>query len=128
MGTGAGVNTRRYHGLLVASLHPPVDRVVTLARMEETALLPKGEVPLAVNQYPGTLYPEGHRLLTSFRWEGGPVWTWDVDGATLERRVLLIPGEQTVVLRYACTAPLRLRLQPLLAFRDYHALAHRNTA
>ena len=128
MGTVAGVNTRRYHGLLVASLHPPVDRVVTLARMEETALLPKGEVPLAVNQYPGTLYPEGHRLLTSFRWEGGPVWTWDVDGATLERRVLLIPGEQTVVLRYACTAPLRLRLQPLLAFRDYHALAHRNTA
>jgi len=128
MGTVAGVNTRRYHGLLVASLHPLVDRVVTLARMEETALLPKGEVPLAVNQYPGTLYPEGHRLLTSFRWEGGPVWTWDVDGATLERRVLLIPGEQTVVLRYACTAPLRLRLEPLLAFRDYHALAHRNTA
>src|SRR5262245_44431072 len=26
MGTGAGSNPRRYHGLLVASLHPPVER------------------------------------------------------------------------------------------------------
>jgi predicted glycogen debranching enzyme len=128
MGTVAGANTRRYHGLLVASLRPPVQRVVTLARVEETALLAGGELPLAVNQYPGTLYPEGHRRLTSFRWEGGPVWTWDVGGAALERRVLLVPGAQTVVLRYACTAPLRLRLEPLLAFRDYHALAHRNDA
>jgi predicted glycogen debranching enzyme len=128
MGTVAGANTRRYHGLLVASLRPPVQRVVTLARLEETALLPRGELPLAVNQYPGTLYPEGYRQLTSFRWEGGPVWTWDVEGAALERRVLLAPGGQTVVLRYTCTAPLRLRLEPLLAFRDYHGLAHRNDA
>ena len=128
MGTVAGSNTRRYHGLLVASLRPPVDRVVTLARLEETALFPQGAVPLAVNQYPGALYPEGHRQLRAFRWDGGPVWTWAVGRAELERRVLLVPGAQTVVVRYASTAPLRLRLEPLLAFRDYHALSHRHEA
>src|SRR5262249_58900704 len=57
MGTVAGSNTRRYHGLLVASLRPPVDRVVTLARLEETALLPRGEVPLAVDPDPGPPCP-----------------------------------------------------------------------
>ena len=31
-GTVSGANTRRYHGLLVASLHPPVDRFVMLSK------------------------------------------------------------------------------------------------
>src|SRR6266567_490140 len=38
MGTVAGVNTRRYHGLLVASLDPPADRYVMVARVEEEAI------------------------------------------------------------------------------------------
>ncbi|HEY1335773.1 MAG TPA: amylo-alpha-1,6-glucosidase, partial [Myxococcaceae bacterium] len=128
MGTVAGSNTRRYHGLLVASLHPPVARVVTLARLEETALTPAGPVPLSVNQYPDTLHPDGYTRLIRFSLEAGPVWTWSVGGGEVERRVLLVPGQQTVLVRYASSAPVRLRLEPLLAFRDYHALTHRNAA
>ena len=127
MGAVAGSNTRRYHGLLVASLHPPVQRVVTLARLEETVQTPSGAVPLSVNQYPFTLYPDGYLRLARFVFEDGPVWTWSVGGVEIERRVLLVPGEQTVVVRYASSAPVRLRVEPLLAFRDYHALAHRNS-
>ena len=126
MGTVAGSNTRRYHGLLVASLHPPVQRVVTLARLEETVLTSDGAVPLSVNQYPNRLYPDGHTRLVRFALDDGPVWTWSVGGVELERRVLLVPGEQTVVVRYASSAPVRLRIEPLLAFRDYHALTRRN--
>jgi predicted glycogen debranching enzyme len=126
MGTVAGSNTRRYHGLLVASLHPPVQRVVTLARLEETALTVQGDVPLSVNQYPNALYPDGYTRLTRFSLDEGPVWTWSIGGVEIERRVLLVPGEQTVVVRYASSGPVRLRIAPLLAFRDYHALTHRN--
>ncbi len=126
MGTVAGSSTRRYHGLLVASLHPPVQRIVTLARLEETALTPQGAVPLSVNQYPNTLYPDGYTRLVRFSLDDGPVWTWSVGGVEVERRVLLVPGEQTVVVRYASAAPVRLRVQPLFAFRDYHGLTHRN--
>jgi predicted glycogen debranching enzyme len=126
MGTVAGSNTRRYHGLLVASLHPPVQRVLTLARLEETALTAQGDVPLSVNQYPNTLYPDGYTRLARFSLGDGPVWTWSVGGVEIEKSVLLVPGEQTVVLRYASSGPVRLRLEPLLALRDYHALTHRN--
>ncbi|HYS80487.1 MAG TPA: glycogen debranching enzyme N-terminal domain-containing protein, partial [Anaeromyxobacteraceae bacterium] len=35
MGTVAGTNTRRYHGLLVVPLRPPGERHVLLARLEE---------------------------------------------------------------------------------------------
>jgi len=128
MGTVAGSNTRRYHGLLVASLHPPVERVVTLARLEETALTPQGEVALSVNQYPNTLYPDGYMRLARFVLDDGPAWTWSLGTGEVERRVLLVPGQQTVVVRYASSAPVRLRIEPLLAFRDYHALTHRNPA
>ena len=35
--TVAQANTRRYHGLLVASLQPPVERVVMVAKLEVLA-------------------------------------------------------------------------------------------
>jgi predicted glycogen debranching enzyme len=126
MGTVSGANTRRYHGLLVASLHPPVQRVVTLSRLEETVHSSAGEFPLSVNQYPGTLHPDGYRRLTGFRLDPDPVWTWDVGGVRVEKRVRLLPGEQTVLVQYSSSASVRLRIEPLLAFRDYHSLAHRN--
>ena len=42
MGTAAGVNTRRYHGMLVASARPPVGRIVTLNQLfEQLVVQPK---------------------------------------------------------------------------------------
>ncbi len=34
--TVAGLNTRRYHGLLIAATRPPVGRMVLLSKLEET--------------------------------------------------------------------------------------------
>src|SRR5882724_12866494 len=79
MGTVAGTNTRRYHGLLVASLRPPVDRHVLLSRLDEVVSgdgMP--DLPLATNQYPGTLAPPGYAHLIEFRLDPFPTWTFDV--------------------------------------------------
>ncbi len=128
MGTVAGANTRRYHGLLVAALHPPADRVVTLSRLEETVLGPGGETSLSTNQYPGTLYPSGFRLLHAFSLDPFPRWTFQVGDICLERRLFLVRGRQTVVVFYRSDHPVRLRVEPLLAFRDFHSLTHCNSA
>lgn len=40
--TIVGLNTRRYHGLLVAATHPPVGRMVLLSKLEETLILKIG--------------------------------------------------------------------------------------
>jgi predicted glycogen debranching enzyme len=122
----AGTSTRRYHGLLVVPLQPPGDRHVLLARLEESVAAAGGEVALATNQYPGTLHPEGHRHLTDFRLDPFPTWTFQVDGVELEKRLFLVQGEQALVVRYRAARPIRLRLRPFLAFRDYHALAKAN--
>ena len=41
--TVIGLNTRRYHGLLIASLRPPVERFVLLSKLEETLVVAVGE-------------------------------------------------------------------------------------
>ena len=55
--TLAGMNTRRYHGLLVAAMAPPVRRMVLLSRVEETLLCDGREFYLACNEYPGVIWP-----------------------------------------------------------------------
>jgi predicted glycogen debranching enzyme len=126
MGTVAGTSTRRYHGLLVAPLRPPGERHVFLARLEESIVGGGGEIALASNQYPGTLYPEGYRHLSEFRLDPFPIWTYQANGAVLEKRLFLVHGEQTVVVRYRASRPTQLLLRPFLAFRDYHALGRAN--
>ncbi len=126
MGTVSVANTRRYHGLLVATLRPPVDRIVTLARLEETLLEAGRDIPLATNQYPGAVHPKGFELLEEFRLDPCPTWVFRVGEARIERRLFLVAGQQTAVMVYRSDQSVRLRVEPLLAFRDYHALGHRN--
>jgi predicted glycogen debranching enzyme len=128
MGTVAGVATRRYHGLLVGALRPPVDRFVLLSRLEETVHVGDREHPLATVQYPGVVSPEGYRSLESFRVDPFPTWTHAFDGVVVEKRFFLVHGKQTVVLQYRANRDCRLRVRPFLAFRDYHALARANAA
>src|SRR5438128_9210664 len=65
--TITGLNTRRYHSLLTAAMKPPVGRFVLLSKLEETLLLDGRHYALSANQYPGAVYPQGHRFLKEFR-------------------------------------------------------------
>lgn len=49
-GTIAGTLTRRYHGLLIASLRPPLGRVLMFPRADETVTHASGSHPLFVNR------------------------------------------------------------------------------
>jgi predicted glycogen debranching enzyme len=126
MGTVAGARTRRYHGLLVAALRPPVDRHVLLSTLHEAILVEGDEHLLSTTQYPGALHPEGFRALVEFRLDPFPVWTFEAGGIRLEKRLFLVQGEDTVVVRYRASGACRLRAGVFVAFRDYHALSRAN--
>src|SRR5258707_2301209 len=128
MGTVSGANTRRYHGLLVASLRPPVERLVVLAKLDETVSIDGANLALGTNQYPGTLHPTGFRHLLGFRLDRFPIWTFEVSGARLEKKVFLVQGKQAVVIQFQSSRTCGLRVQPFLAFRDYHSLAKANAS
>src|SRR5437588_10396283 len=56
-----GVNTRRYHGLLVAATKPPVGRFVLLSKLEETVVVGWRVFDICSNRYPGAVHPLGFR-------------------------------------------------------------------
>src|ERR1700704_1241933 len=62
-----GLNTRRYHGLLVAATKPPVGRMVLLSKLEETLFIDSQRFDLSANRYPATIYPQGFQFLKQFR-------------------------------------------------------------
>jgi predicted glycogen debranching enzyme len=125
--TICGANTRRYHGLLTAALHPPVGRAVLLSKIEETVWVGERAFEISVNRYPGAVYPQGHRWLKEFRLDPLPTFVYELDGVALEKRVFMPDGENATVIEYeARGGDCRIELRPLIAFRDYHATTHRN--
>ena len=54
--TIVGLNTRRYHGLLVAATKPPGGRLVLLSKLEETLLIDGRRFNLSVNRHPGVIH------------------------------------------------------------------------
>ncbi len=123
-----GMNTRRYHGLLTAATRPPVGRVAMLSKLEETVAVAGRRYEIACNQYPGTLHPEGYRYLREFRLDPWPVFVYDLDGVTVEKRVFMVAGENTTVIEYSAATDCTLELRPLISFRDFHSTTHRNDA
>jgi predicted glycogen debranching enzyme len=128
-----GINTRRYHGLLVAATKPPVGRLVLLSKLEETVLIDGQALDLCANQYPGVVHPRGFRFLKQFRLDPFPIFTFEVQGVRIEKSVFMVYGENTTVVQYEIlragkSSTVQLELRPLLAFRDYHSLTHENDA
>ncbi len=127
-GTIAGVNTRRYHGLLVAALAPPVERTALVAGLVGWAAHGGKRFPLATQEYAdGTIDPHGYQYVESFHLDGTlPVWTFALDDALLERRVWMAYGSNTTYVSYhvvRADGPLDLTLSPLVTYHDYHALS-----
>ena len=124
--TVACLNTRRYHGLLIAATQPPVGRVLMLSKLEETL----NGIELSANQYPGVIHPEGFRYLRDFRHDPFPIFTYEVNGTVLEKRICMVQAENTTVIEYELLSrePATLELRPLIAFRDHHGLTHENPA
>ena len=129
-----GLNTRRYHGLLVAATKPPVGRVVMLSKLEETLLIDGQPFDLSANRYPGVVHPQGFRFLKNFRLDPFPIFTYEVEGIEIEKSVFMIHGENSTVIQYKVkkngepSRSVKLELRPLIAFRDYHSTTHENGA
>ena len=83
--TIVGLNTRRYHGLLVAALKPPVGRFVLLSKLEETLIIDGQAFELSANRYPGVVHPQGFRYLKQFRLDPFPVFTYEIEGIEIEK-------------------------------------------
>ena len=124
-GTVAGSLARRYHGLLVAALAPPLGRTLLAAKLEETLTYGGVTWELGANRWQsGAVAPEGHRFIERFCLESGvPVWTYACADALLEKRVWMEQGANTTYVQYRLLRgfePAALAIKALVNYRDYH--------
>jgi len=136
-GSIVGGTTRCYHGLLVAALHPPVERDVLVTKIDETVELADGDVlKLGVNEYrDGTIDPQGYNYLEKFSLEADvPCFRYRVSENTLlEKRVWMEYRQNRTYVQYTLSTesipashslPLTLAFNPFCLYRSYHATTH----
>ncbi len=129
-GTVAGALTRRYHGLLIAALRPPVGRRLLVAKLDETARVDGQPFALYTNIWQaGVEEPAGCRFVQRFDLEDGvPTWTFALEAARLVKRVWMEPGQNVTYVRYELapgSPPVALSCRLFVNDRDYHHLVGR---
>lgn len=128
-GTLPGVNTRRYHGLLIAALKPPVERFQLVANCDEEVELDGVTYFLGANEYQDErIHPGGFVHLDSFRLEKGvPSFVYRVGPTHLQKTIWMEYGRSTTYVRYTVLDspyPVTLILRPFVNYRDHHAITH----
>src|SRR6266853_5245299 len=128
-GTLAGGMSRRYHGLLVAALRPPVGRTQLVAWIDEIVRCNGTEFALATHRWAsGAIEPQGFQHIEGFRLEGTmPVWTYAIGDARLEKRIWMQRGANTTYVQYTMvqgSGSLEMELKAPVNYRDFHASTH----
>ena len=127
-GTVAGTLTRRYHGLLIAPVHPPLGRLLVMAKADATLLDGEREIDLTTNRWrDGAVVAQGYCNIESFRLEGRmPVWRFAAGDLVVEQRIWMEHGANTTYVAFRCVSGLKpgrrpgLRLRLLVDSRDHH--------
>jgi len=126
-----GCNTRRYHGLLVAAIVPPAERMSLVSKLDETIITGDERFELGTNNYGSTIHPNGYQYLTSFTKDLFPEFIYEAGGVKLKKTVAMVHGENTVLVMYdvlSADKTFTLELLPLLSVRGYHNMTHANDA
>jgi len=126
-GTVSGMLTRRYHGLLVAALNPPLARTLLLTKLEEIVHYDRQVYALSADRWSdGHVDPQGYRYLEHFSVNDTiPTWRYACGDALLEKRVWMQLGANTTYVQYELvrsSQPLALMLKSFVNYRDYHGI------
>ena len=80
-------NTRKFHGLLVSSLHPPVERWVFVSNVIDEIQIADKKFDLRFQK-------------PSFSFDLFPTFTYDIDGVNIQKTVFMEHGKNTTLLKY----------------------------
>lgn len=128
--TITGCNTRRYHGILVASMNPPTDRHVLVSKIEEYITNQRDTYNgFSSNQYSGAVHPKGFQYLTEFNRDPLPRSVFDIGENKIAKTVFMVHHSNTTIVEYENIGDTayQLKLTPFFVDRNYHSLFLENT-
>ena len=128
--TVPGVNTRKYHGLLVAALDPPGNRTVCLSKLDEDVLVGSDVYRLGSTEFHDTIYPEGYKLIEQFSLNPFPTYTYDVGNVQVTKTVFMVKNKNVVAVTYKIvnrnSSDVSVKLYPLLTCRYFHTVVYQS--
>jgi len=128
--TVLGINTRKYHGILVASFNPPTDRRVLLTKLDEEVKIGNNTYPLGSNEFKNNIFPKGYEFLSSFSLNPFPTYKYVVHGAQVEKNLFMPHKKNAVVIVYDIFNPhedeIAVHIFPLVNSRHFHSLTNKD--
>ncbi len=122
--TVLGINTRKYHGLLVAPLTPPARRHVILSKVDESMEIEGKKYNLYSNICKDYI-SDGYKYLVSFDKEYMPIFTYQVGNVKVTKIICMEYGKNTVCILYKIQnegEKAKFTVTPIVNFRDFHTM------
>ena len=83
-----GINTRKYHGLLVAPLTPPARRFVILSKLDESIEIDGKKYDLYSNMCRDYI-SEGYKYQESFEKDYVPIFTYKIENMIIKKIICM---------------------------------------
>jgi len=127
--TVPGINTRKYHGLLVAALNPPSERTVCLSKLDEDVIVGKDTYRFGSNEFQGTIFPDGYKLIKQFSTSPFPTYLYEAGDVQLEKTIFLPKNKNAVAVAYKLSnktaSEATVKIYPLMTCRYFHTVIDR---
>ena len=123
-----GMNTRKYHGLLVASLNPPGKRRLVLSKLDESITIDSDYYALYTNDSCGVI-TNGHNYQTGFEKSSYVTFTFKINDVKIEKNICLMYGKNAVVVYYRIENQdheINFSMTPIVNFRNFHYIKDDN--
>lgn len=129
--TICGMHTRKYHGLLIASLTPPVDKFLLLSSLDEEIYIDNKCFEFATHEYKNIIHPQGFKYLKKFSFRPLPKWQYEINGIKIIKTIFMKYEENTVFIKYNINVPVEkkecfIKIHSLVNMRDFHHVIMKN--
>ncbi|MEM2466133.1 MAG: amylo-alpha-1,6-glucosidase [Candidatus Bathyarchaeia archaeon] len=127
--TVLGINTRKYHGVLVAAFHPPRNRMVCVAKLDEELKIGNTFNPAFANEFQSGVYPKGHEFLQEFHLSPFPKYVYIVQNVRFSKILFMPYGKNATITTYEFfnvgAVDVEVRIFPLITCRHFHMVVDR---
>src|SRR4030066_1668881 len=127
--TVLGVNTRKYHGLLVAALNPPGNRNVCLAKLDEEVTVGEDVYLLGANEFHDAVFPRGFMHLKEFSVSPFPKYIYSLRDIEIQKTIFMPTGKNATIAVYQIqngSREAQIRVFSLLTCRHFHSVVNRS--
>ncbi|MBI2148438.1 glycogen debranching enzyme N-terminal domain-containing protein [Candidatus Woesearchaeota archaeon] len=118
-----GLNTRKYHGLLVTSLNKKLNRNLLLSKFEEHIIIGKNYHNLSIDKYSNTNYQK-NKHLEGFVYNVYPTFNYKVENIDIIKSICMVHDKNAIIISYKIISDknFTIKIRPLVNCREYNKL------